>query len=160
MRQVTVSELSGYSLDYAVAQCMIKRGLITDDPQVGNMPNEKGAPPYFNLTCGQPCLWGAGTIHPHTHNKDTGKPWVFHGSGGDYSPSTQWRQGGYVIDIMTNDGVFNIGTFSETVFLCIWCIDEFVCSVQGETPLIAAMRCFVFAELGEIVEIPDEVRNA
>lgn len=159
MRQVTVSELSGYSLDYAVAQCLIKRGLITDDAQVGDMPNEKGAPPYFNLTWGKPCLWGAGKIHPHTHNKDTGKPWVFHGSGGDYSPSTKWRDGGYVIDIMSDEDVFTVGTFSDTSFLCHWFIDDVMHSVQGETPLIATMRCFVFAELGEIVEIPDEVQE-
>lgn len=159
MRQVNVSELSGYSLDYAVAQCLIKRGLITDDDQVGDMPNEKGAPAYFNLKCGQPCLWGAGTIHPHTHNKDTGKPWVFHGSGGDYSPSTKWRDGGYVIDIMSNGGPFSTGTI-EASFLCHWCQDDYWFSAKGESILIAAMRCFVFAELGEIIEIPDEVRNA
>lgn len=158
---VKVSELSGAALDYWVARAEETLGLLTFDPEVGDMPNAEGAPPFVNMTCGTPHIWGAGKIDPRTHNKETGRPWVFHGPGGTYSPSTDWSCGGPII---------------EREFMSItepdpWCMHvdssldnkwramkvnydkrEYEFHQFGETPLIAAMRCYVASKFGDEVE--------
>ena len=65
-----------------------------------------------------------------------------------YSPSTDWAQGGRIIEregISVRKingkwfGVMDDGRFEE-----------------GSTPLIAAMRCYVASKLGDEVEVPKE----
>jgi hypothetical protein len=70
-----------------------------------------------------------------------------------YEPSTNWGQGGPIIErericptycCMTDD----------------WQASRYVGPSHlktGRTPLIAAMRCFVASKLGEEVEIPDSL---
>jgi len=69
-------------------------------------------------------------------------------------PSTNWSQG---------------GPFIEREAMCIsrtnktreepWaaCIDGYYW-VDGPTPLIAAMRCYVASKLGDNIDIPEELR--
>jgi hypothetical protein len=65
------------------------------------------------------------------------------------SPSTNWAQGGPIIEremidlkcLPTKQGGF------------IW---RTACA-DGPTPLIAAMRCYVASKLGDEVEIPEEL---
>jgi hypothetical protein len=71
-----------------------------------------------------------------------------------YSPSTNWAQGGPIIER------------EELTLNCHWqrpyaikvIVDERrVIQGNGPTPLIAAMRCYVASKLGDEVEIPEEL---
>jgi hypothetical protein len=66
-------------------------------------------------------------------------------------PSTDWSQGGPIIE-------------REKLAICIgwkqWLAfsdDTENAGVQGPTPLVAAMRCYVASKLGDEVEIPKEL---
>ena len=71
----------------------------------------------------------------------------------EFSPSTRWSQGGVIIE-------------REKISMCAmsrnWVAESFLLNEQGlecvgQTPLIAAMRCYVASKLGEEVEVPDEL---
>lgn len=72
-----------------------------------------------------------------------------------YCPSTNWLQGGEIIEeekisieftsFVNEPWLSDIAANNSGDFLA-----EF-----GDTPLIAAMRCFVGSKLGEKIEIPD-----
>jgi hypothetical protein len=68
---------------------------------------------------------------------------------GGYSPSTDWAQGGPIIEregialYLYGNGEWNAMTEKE---------------YQGPTPLTAAMRCYVGTKLGDEVEIPEELQ--
>ena len=68
-----------------------------------------------------------------------------------YTPSTNWAQGGPIIERerirLDPRGVWVAGHDSSN--------DEY----SGPTPLIAAMRCYVASEMGEEVEVPDELQG-
>lgn len=65
-----------------------------------------------------------------------------------YSPSTNWSQGGPIIE-------------RERFFLRYWTnswrAETYFYIMYGPTPLIAAMRCYVASKLGIEVEIPEEL---
>jgi hypothetical protein len=71
----------------------------------------------------------------------------------DFDYSTDWAQGGPIIE-------------REKITVRFWENEPFVHAymwnregwLEGPTPLIAAMRCFVASKLGEEVEIPEEVK--
>lgn len=76
-----------------------------------------------------------------------------------YSPSTDWSQGGPIIE-------------REKIRLdCPWPdswnaghkhaskIDGVTSWVDGPTPLIAAMRCYVSSKLGDTVDVPEELAH-
>ena len=74
-----------------------------------------------------------------------------------YAPSTDWAQGGTLIDSMVREGLRLTGYKSLPT-------DPTSCQAQignivtgGPTPLIAAMRCFCCSKLGDTVEVPDEL---
>lgn len=80
-------------------------------------------------------------------------------SGWPYSPSTDWGQGGPIIERERMDVWVGCDTDN-------WCAtkannedaaEDFVL-MQGQTPLIAAMRCYVASKLGTSVEIPEELK--
>lgn len=78
-----------------------------------------------------------------------------------FTPSTNWAQGGPIIErekidvTFVDNGEIVWGAASRTelphrprhIF------------TQGLTPLIAAMRCYVASKLGDEVEIPEELRG-
>ncbi len=75
-----------------------------------------------------------------------------------YSPSTDWAQGGPIIerekirfDDLPDNGIraFIRKPIGKSDILLMDCWDE------GITPLIAAMRCYVSSKLGEEVDVPD-----
>ena len=87
------------------------------------------------------------------HSNREGQEWVA------YQPSTDWAQGGPVIERerITLDYDFDgqglsLWTARKYAFdgTLLWA--EF-----GDTPLIAAMRCFVKSRLGDEIEIPEEL---
>ena len=61
-----------------------------------------------------------------------------------YTPSTDWAQGGAIIE---REGI---------ALIPCWTAERPGFSADGDTPLIAAMRCYVASKLGEDVEIPTE----
>jgi hypothetical protein len=72
----------------------------------------------------------------------------------EYEYSTDWAQGGPIIeregiDICTS----NRGGWIAT--LLIDCEDNEVVRGEGETCLIAAMRCYVASKLGDEVNVPE-----
>ena len=83
--------------------------------------------------------------------------------GAVYSPSTNWAQGGPIIQ---REGI------AIDVVRAGWTIDSWVAALvhedrefdgvaraeeYGPTPLIAAMRCYVASKLGDEVDIPEEL---
>ena len=71
----------------------------------------------------------------------------------NWQPSTDWSQGGPII---------------ERERFCVMQIDNGWCCTtngsalhshaqQGQTPLIAAMRCYVASKMGDTIEIPEEL---
>ena len=68
-----------------------------------------------------------------------------------YTPSTDWAQGGTIIErekielFMRDEEWFAYSSFSTP--------EDF----HGDTPLIAAMRCYVASKLGDEVDVPKEL---
>ncbi len=73
----------------------------------------------------------------------------------EFSPSTDWSQGGPIIERECIDLQYQGG---ETD---VWAADMFNADsmVYGDTPLIAAMRCYVASKLGVEIELPEEKAN-
>lgn len=73
-----------------------------------------------------------------------------------YQRSTDWTQGGPIIE---REGINLCSGYhweaSKDFDPCGYDMDAAV--EYGETPLIAAMRCFVASTLGNEVEVPDEL---
>lgn len=75
-----------------------------------------------------------------------------------WSPSTDWSQGGPLIE------EFNVSTFridSETIGAEFehryMQYESQTADAYGSTPLISAMRAIVAAKLGDTVDVPDEL---
>jgi hypothetical protein len=86
----------------------------------------------------------------------------------DYSPSTDWAQGGPIIDrediamsskpdglwaAYAPQGTKAVTHAGQTVEVYNWTYKQ-----CGYTPLIAAMRCYVASKLGDTIEIPEELK--
>jgi len=65
---------------------------------------------------------------------------------GDEHYSTDWAQGGPIIE---REGIALLPT---------WTAERPGFSADGPTPLIAAMRCYVASQLGDEIEIPEELK--
>jgi hypothetical protein len=71
-----------------------------------------------------------------------------------YSPSTDWAQGGPIIE---REGI-TVSVGSPVVGLEWMACDKGCTHIQhGTTYLISAMRCLVASKLGDEVEIPEEL---
>jgi hypothetical protein len=87
------------------------------------------------------------------YDKDSFYGWM------QYNPSTNWTHGGYIIereritlDARESDWQARIWDDSIVDFIDVGKRGTFC-----NTPLIAAMRCYVMAKLGNEIEIPDEL---
>lgn len=88
-----------------------------------------------------------GTFIPWT--KKTAPVW----QGRSYRPSTDWSQGGPIIEREKIKTDPRAGSWTAT----IWNEAMTQNPAFGPTPLIAAMRCFVASKLGDTVEVPEEL---
>jgi len=75
-----------------------------------------------------------------------------------FMPSTDWAQGGPVIErekisIQELEGIWS-AFFRDKLFE----EDNSECWRDGPTPLIAAMRCYVASKLGAEVDVPEELK--
>jgi hypothetical protein len=137
--EVKVSDLTGAALDWAVAK------------YEGREPRRLGARLYYVADAGGDYREAIGA---------------------SYSPSTAWSQGGPIIEregillrplrkpghasdgqwLAMFDGT-NTGTMVHWVKRTDWPCHYW----QGDTPLIAAMRCYVASKKGETVMVPKEL---
>ena len=78
-----------------------------------------------------------------------------------YSPSTDWSQGGPLIESIGVDLCCLCECqWSATADNIIEAVEQGINESEGPTPLIAAMRAIVAAELGDDVEVPAELVEA
>jgi len=74
-----------------------------------------------------------------------------------YRPSTDWAQGGPIIE---REGVnlrTHLGTDKGWVAFT-WADHMPAFRSRGPTPLIAAMRCYVASRLGDTIDIPEDLK--
>jgi len=75
---------------------------------------------------------------------------------GGYTPSTDWAAGGAIIEREGISVALERGepwaAWSKAAFR-----DDAEAFGYGETPLIAAMRCYVTSKLGDEVDVPKEL---
>ena len=74
-----------------------------------------------------------------------------------FNPSTNWAQAGPIIERERIQlRVDEQGSdFAVQWVRSIWCGPR----INGPTPLVAAMRCFVASKLGDDIEIPEELNE-
>ncbi len=68
-----------------------------------------------------------------------------------YHPSSDWSQGGPIIE----RNALTLSAYCGKDDSVDWYAGRF--SMKSPTPLIAAMRCYVYSELGDEVDIPKEL---
>lgn len=124
------SELTGPTLDWAVAKCEGGQDFLFDGIVWG-----------FTLNGGTKVL--------------AGNPWA---ESMRYAPSTNWAQGGPIIEREWLDITPWPNESREDMhWHCRQHDTANDCAQYGPTPLIAAMRCYVASKLGDTVEIPEEL---
>lgn len=87
---------------------------------------------------------------------------------GSFAPSTDWAQGGPIIE---REGIntFRYNKLDQDK-PWVWCAHKAIprpnmegstnmvaVAIDGLTPLIAGMRCYVASKLGDEIDIPDEL---
>lgn len=138
--KIKIQNLSGSALDWAVANC---EGLsIKLDPLGSGNPENGGH-----------WIWDENeTISKYKYSK----------IGSSYSPSTDWAQGGLIIErekitVQTDPTDPHPEQWSAYLRANLFTNDGSDCFRDGSTPLIAAMRCYVASKIGETIEIPKEL---
>ena len=78
----------------------------------------------------------------------------------EFTPTANWAQGGPIIEremINVKSNLARMREHPEYNWLSD-CPEKRICvSFNGPTPLIAAMRCVVAVNLGDEVDVPDEL---
>lgn len=132
--KIKTSELTGVALDWAVATC------------------EGATDLWFDTVA---TYW----VKLNGEDRALRYGWA----GMSYLPSTDWAQGGPIIerekiDLFTEKQTYpeswcaSIARYQNGHRLVGWRLHQY-----GPTPLIAAMRCFVASKLGDEVEIPTDL---
>ena len=104
--------------------------------------------------------WAVAKCEGYKPQIERGMVWCrpFHGSFAHYCPTTDWAQGGPIIErekvCVAWLSKQDLGM--EPEHYCVAHIDGIYC-YYGSTPLIAAMRCYVASKLGDEVEVPNEL---
>lgn len=75
-----------------------------------------------------------------------------------FRPSTNWAQGGLIIE-RENISLLMAGWEEVESGPPVWEATSYSGreTIDGPTPLIAAMRCYVASKLGDEIEVPDEL---
>ena len=129
------SELIGPALDWAVAKC---GELLPKIEASVSYPNNKHYRIYTKIRYD-----AYGNARPVS-----------------YSPSTEWAQGGPIIE----REALNIVGYDAHDADKLWEARRYAFdgtllhNEYGPTPLVAAMRCYVASKLGDEVEIPEELK--
>ena len=84
-----------------------------------------------------------------------------------FKPSTDWMQGGPIIEreginvrwcIREHDGSLTLWSAEIRPIDLVTRTKLDIVRETGDTPLIAAMRCYVASKLGDEIEIPEELK--
>lgn len=126
------SELTGCALDWAVAQC---EGLVREGYSFN--------PANRHYTFRPSSDWSQGGPIIERELIDIATKW--HNDVGVMSPT--WQEKGYAAPSGYH---WQATTISD---------DDCAYWIEGPTPLIAAMRCYVASKLGDEVEVPAELTN-
>lgn len=123
--KIKTNELTGASLDWAVAKC--------ED---------------FNDGLAIIRLWNNRVTKIIPGDYETREVYT------SYTPSTDWAQGGPIIERegVTITQYDDYPNWSATLYATDYNEHK---AATGPTPLIAAMRCYVASKLGDEVEVPD-----
>ena len=75
----------------------------------------------------------------------------------EYTPSTNWTQGGLIVERE------NI-SITSTTFSWWGCAEGWYAHIgdryaHGDTPLSAAMRCYVASVMGDEIDVPEELKE-
>lgn len=116
------SELIGKALDWAVAKADKRQDVLFCQRQYGKL-----------------------IVRIAGNHEERDSEWL-------YSPSTDWAQGGLIIESECIGIGFGVGIDQDR-----WEAGYSTPTATGKTPLEAAMRCYVNAQLGDTVEIPKEL---
>jgi hypothetical protein len=126
-------QLTGAALDWAVATCEGKP--IVHDPMGFKSGSEAG---YW--------IW------------DKTPKGLMTKIGRGYTPATNWSQGGPIIEREKLDIAYLSRQGEWYAYRRNRSVDDHVIDAGfGPTPLIAAMRCYVSAKLGERADVPAEL---
>ena len=136
MKTIKVSEATGPVLDWLVAKC-------------------EGAFDLQRRECFHNRPW-------FFYMRDDDEPDIVrHTYLNEYEPSTDWAQGGQIIDLEKIQTSFGHGLRGDLWFAerhRNYAMGRDTASQQyGPTPLVAAMRCYVASKLGDEVEVPEEL---
>lgn len=133
--KINTAILTGVALDWAVAKA---EGLLEPKEFFGKMV----APVVLDME-----YWTDGTpivrLNPC--------PDVYYRA--EYDPSTDWKHGGPIIEHER----INVHCVNDSLWEASCPAPDGVSMQNGPTPLIAAMRCYVAAVLGNFVDIPEEL---
>lgn len=132
MTAIKTSDLAGAALDWAVAQC-------------------EGEPIRFD-----PMAIGADSIGPQYWIWDERRgvgAYRFLRIGGTYNPSRNWTLAGPIIE---RECIVFLDSSSVDFWDARYTKTSSACPVnmRGPTPLVASMRCYVGAKLGDVVDVP------
>ena len=141
MKTIKVSEATNIQLDWLVAKCeganvRVRRG---DD--------------------GKKCI---SVLHAISCPENKPGCAVAHFNAVTFCPSTDWSQGGPIIERECIE-LLNNTSFSGGWLARLWIEEKSDILIMGKygaycpTPLIAAMRCYIANKLGETVEVPEEL---
>lgn len=85
--------------------------------------------------------------------------WSLMHDAGDMNYSTDWAQGGPIIE-RERIAVEFVRRDEVDSALLVWSANKYGTGYdeEGFTPLIAAMRCYVASKLGDEVELPEELK--
>ena len=89
---------------------------------------------------------------------DSEETCAFDDEGCAYEPSTNWAQGGPIIEREEIEIKKYTPKYWSAKLYAFGETNKTIC--LGETLLIAAMRCYVASKLGDEVEVPEEICNA
>lgn len=128
MQTISIHALSGAALDWAIAQTIHLN--LRHDPMGFKTGSEAGWWIWDNANPRFPRYARIGT---------------------DFSPSTQWAFAGPLMDDIN---VSSLAPINEPLWRSM-VNPGFECS--GETRLIAAMRCYLLHQVGDVISIPEEL---
>lgn len=123
------NELTGTALDWAVALAN-ERNPIIHKIQCGTNNSPFKFKGYVAIPCGNGDCW-------------------------TYEPSVKWELAGPIIE-REHINISNSLTAHWMAF--IYDGVDMLYMIDGQTPLIAAMRCYVASKLGDDVDVPEELK--
>ena len=136
MPATRTADLTAHALDWAVAKCQ------------GRTVRHKPMGPQGGHG------WWVWEETPSGHGVTVSKYAIYLSVGKQYSPSTNWAQGGPIIE---SERITLRGDTRGGNWVAFLEGARVTARMEGPTALVAAMRCYVAHRLGATVDIPEEL---